>query len=41
VIFVVGSILGLFEPYLARFVWPLAFVAPVVAAYVERWETRH
>ena len=41
VIFVVGSILGLFEPYLARFVWPLAFVAPVLAAYVERWETRH
>jgi TMEM175 potassium channel family protein len=40
VVFVAGSIVGLFEPYLARFVWPIAFLAPLVAAYVERWEDR-
>jgi uncharacterized membrane protein len=40
VIFVVGSIVALFEPYLARYVWPLAFVAPLLAAYVERRESR-
>jgi hypothetical protein len=40
VVFVVAAILGLFEPHLARFVWPLAFAAPVLAAYVERRQTR-
>ena len=39
-IFLVGSILSVMEPHLARYVWPLAFVAPVLAAYVERWEKR-
>jgi uncharacterized membrane protein len=40
VIFVLASILGLFSPYHARFVWPLAFVAPVLAAYAERRQKR-
>jgi uncharacterized membrane protein len=39
-IFIIGSILSLFEPYLTRYVWPLAFLAPILAAYVERWEKR-
>jgi uncharacterized membrane protein len=39
-IFVVASILGLFAPHLAKFVWPLAFVAPILASYVERGERR-
>jgi uncharacterized membrane protein len=41
VVFVVASILGLFAPHLARFVWPIAFAAPILAAYVERREDRH
>jgi len=41
VIFLVGSILSVIAPHLARYVWPLAFIAPVLAAYVERWEKRH
>jgi uncharacterized membrane protein len=40
VIFVVASIIGLFAPYHTRYVWPLAFVAPVVAACAERWQKR-
>ena len=40
VVFVVASILGLFAPHLARFVWPIAFAAPILAAYVERREHR-
>jgi len=40
VIFLVGSILSVMAPHLAKYVWPLAFVAPVLAAYVERWEKR-
>jgi uncharacterized membrane protein len=40
VIFVLGSILGLMAPQLTRYVWPLAFLAPILAAYVERWDTR-
>jgi uncharacterized membrane protein len=40
VVFVVASILGLFAPHLARFVWPIAFAAPILAAYVERREDR-
>ena len=40
VIFVVGSIIGLNAPQLTRYVWPLAFLAPILAAYVERWDTR-
>ncbi len=40
VIFVVASILGLFAPYLTRLVWPLAFIAPILAAYAERRENR-
>jgi uncharacterized membrane protein len=41
VIFVAASILGLFAPHLSRYVWPLAFVAPILAAYVEHREKRH
>lgn len=41
VIFLVGSILSVMAPHLARYVWPLAFIAPVLAAYAERWEKRH
>jgi uncharacterized membrane protein len=41
VVFVFASILGLFAPHLAPMVWPLAFVAPAVAAGVDRWEKRH
>jgi uncharacterized membrane protein len=40
VIFLVGSILSVTAPHLTRYVWPLAFIAPVLAAYVERWEKR-
>ena len=40
VIFSVGSIVGLIAPQLTRYVWPLAFLAPILAAYVERWENR-
>jgi uncharacterized membrane protein len=39
-IFIAASIIGLFAPYHARFVWPLAFVAPVLAAYAERRQKR-
>jgi uncharacterized membrane protein len=35
-IFIVALIIGLFAPYLTRYVWPLAFLAPVLAAYAER-----
>jgi len=38
VVFVIASIVGLFTPYLTRYVWPIAFLAPVLAAYVERRE---
>jgi hypothetical protein len=38
VIFVIGSIVGLFAPYLTRYVWPIAFLAPILAAYFERRE---
>ena len=41
VVFLVGSILSVMAPHLAKYVWPLAFIAPVLAAYVERWEKRH
>jgi uncharacterized membrane protein len=40
VVFVIGSIIGLFAPYHTRYVWPIAFLAPVLAAYAERWENR-
>ena len=40
VVFVIASIIGLFAPYLTRYVWPIAFLAPVMAAYVERRENR-
>jgi len=40
VVFVIGSVVGLFAPYLTRYVWPIAFLAPVLAAYAERWENR-
>jgi len=39
-VFVIASIVGLFTPYLTRYVWPIAFLAPVLAAYAERWENR-
>ena len=40
VVFVIASIVGLFTPYLTRYVWPIAFLAPVLAAYAERRENR-
>jgi TMEM175 potassium channel family protein len=40
VIFSIGSIISLIEPHLTRYVWPLAFIAPALAACVERWEKR-
>jgi uncharacterized membrane protein len=39
-IFVVASILGLFAPHLTKFVWPIAFAAPILASYLERGESR-
>lgn len=39
-IFFLASVLGPFAPYLARYVWPLAFLAPLLAAYFERREYR-
>ncbi len=41
VIFLVGSILSVMAPHLATYVWPLAFIAPVLAAYAERRKKRH
>jgi len=40
VVFLVGCLVSVAAPHLARYVWPLAFIAPVVAAFAERWE-RH
>jgi uncharacterized membrane protein len=40
VVFVIGSIVGLFAPHLTRYVWPIAFLAPIMAVYVERREKR-
>lgn len=40
VIFLIGSILSVMAPPIAKYVWPLAFTAPVLAAFVERWEKR-
>src|ERR1700674_799149 len=39
-IFLVASIVALFAPHLTKFLWPLAFIAPVVASFVER-KSRH
>jgi uncharacterized membrane protein len=36
IIFLVASIVALFSPLLTKFLWPLAFVAPVVGSYFER-----
>jgi uncharacterized membrane protein len=38
-VFIVASIVGLFAPQLPKFLWPLAFVAPIVASYLERKRT--
>jgi uncharacterized membrane protein len=35
-VFSVTAIIALFAPYLAKFLWPLAFAAPVVASFFER-----
>jgi uncharacterized membrane protein len=40
-VFVVASILGMFAPQAMKYVWPLAFLTPILSAYVERGETRH
>ncbi len=37
-VFLIASVIGLFEPYLTRFVWPLAFVSPALTAFAERRE---
>jgi len=39
-IFIIASVIGLFEPYLTRFVWPLAFGSPLLSAYAERRQAR-
>ena len=41
VIFLIGSILSVMAPRLATYVWPLAFIAPVLSAYAERRQQRH
>ena len=38
VIFIVAAIVGLVAPQLTKFLWPLAFASPILAAYVERGE---
>ena len=35
-VFIITAIVALFAPYLAKFLWPLAFVAPVAASFFER-----
>jgi uncharacterized membrane protein len=35
-IFLVASIVSLFAPHLAKFLWLFAFIAPIVAAFLER-----
>ncbi len=35
-VFLVASIVALFAPLLTKFVWPIAFITPVVASLVER-----
>jgi uncharacterized membrane protein len=40
VIFLLASIIGLFAPYHTRFIWPIAFLAPILAAYAERKQKR-
>jgi uncharacterized membrane protein len=39
-VFVVALMVGLIEPRLTRYIWPLAFLSPVLSAYVERRENR-
>jgi hypothetical protein len=39
-VFIVALVVGLIEPRLARLIWPLAFLTPVLSAYVERRENR-
>jgi uncharacterized membrane protein len=36
VIFIVAAILAVLAPQLAKFVWPLGFLSPILAAYLER-----
>ena len=40
VIFIIALGIGMLAPYFARYVWPLAFLAPLLAAYAERSEHR-
>ena len=39
-ILVSGAILALFEPTWPRYVWPLAFAAPLLASSLDRWKQR-
>ena len=39
-IFVIALGVGLLAPNLAKYVWPLAFLSPLLAAYAERGERR-
>jgi len=36
VIFIVAAILAVLAPQFAKFVWPLGFLSPILAAYLER-----
>ena len=38
VIFIIAAVVGLVAPQLTKFLWPLAFGSPILAAYVERGE---
>ena len=40
VIFLAASVLGLLDPHLSRYLWPIAFLAPIVAASTERRQAR-
>jgi uncharacterized membrane protein len=40
-VFVAALLAGIAVPRLARMIWPLAFFAPVLAAYVERRKSRN
>jgi uncharacterized membrane protein len=38
IIFIIAAVVGLVAPHLTKYLWPLAFASPILAAYVERGE---
>ena len=40
-IFVIAAIVIPFAPYLAKYVWPVAFLSSALGAWADRRETRH